>query len=367
MVGKKKNRNKSLGGLALMIIMLVAAALLVVCYISGYLNPAKSWLLTIFGIIYLPLFFINALLLIWALIRRYIYFIIPLVALLPSIFWVGRYYQFRKESDEEGVMKVMSYNVGHFELSPDELSQRESFDSIVRLVDQEQPDIVLFQEFCTLGGHDTASFIDENFKGYGKVYYAYDNGANSTGNVILTKFPILEKGVFDFEESANLAIYCDCEINGERIRIYNCHFQSYSISLSRMAADLRVNYEETMKNTEKKFKTGISMRPKQVDQIMEDILKSPYKSLIGGDFNDTPMSYTYNKIMRYQKDSFKEAGCGFGSTYSVLWPLLRIDYILYPTVFEAVSHRTLKENYSDHYPIVASFDYIDSHDRKDRI
>ena len=342
-----------------MIVMLIAAALLAVCYVSGYLNPAHAWLLTIFGILYIPLFLINVILLIWALIRRYIYFIIPLVALLPSIFWVGRYYQFgQDDGTKEGELKVLSYNVGHFDLSPDEIPQKESLDSVVRFVEEEDPDIVFFQEFCTLGGHDVSTFIDQHFKGYNKVYYAYENGANSSGNVILTKFPIIEKGVFDFEESANLAIYCDCNINGERIRIYNCHFQSYSISLSHMAEDLRDNYEETVKTTEQKFRTGISLRPKQVDQIMEDILKSPYKSLIGGDFNDTPMSYTYNKIMRYQKDSFMEAGKGFGATYSILWPLLRIDYILYPSVFEAVSHRTPKKNFSDHYPIVATFDYI---------
>ena len=54
-----------------------------------------------------------------------------------------------------------------------------------------------------------------------------------------------------------------------------------------------------------------------------------------------------------RKDTFVEAGKGFGATYSGLWPLVRIDYVLYPKHFKAVSHRTPRLKYSDHYPVVA--------------
>ena len=358
MADKKKNRNRSFGGVTLMLVMLVAAALLALCYLSAYMNPAKAWFMTFFGLIYFPMFVINLLLLIWALIRRYVYFIIPLIALIPSIFLVGRYFQLGQDDGlAEGELKVLSYNIGKFILSQNDMGQQECLDSVVRFIGKEDPDIICFQEIENFGGMEGKAFLDRTFEGYNKVFFTYSSGRKLYGNVTLTKFPVLDQGIFDFEKSANLAIYCDCQINGERIRIYNCHFQSYSIALSRMVRDLRDDYKETVKTTETKFKNGITMRPKQVDQIMNDILKSPYKSLIAGDFNDTPMSYTYQKLMRYQKDSFKEAGKGCGATYSMLWPILRIDYILYPSVFDAVSHRTPKKVYSDHYPIIATFDY----------
>ncbi len=88
---------------------------------------------------------------------------------------------------------------------------------------------------------------------------------------------------------------------------------------------------------------------------LSNIQKSPYPAIICGDFNDTPMSYTYWKLSRGRRDSFKDAGKGFGATYSMLQPLLRIDYILSPKDVRATSHKIVKLKYSDHYPVVATF------------
>ena len=86
---------------------------------------------------------------------------------------------------------------------------------------------------------------------------------------------------------------------------------------------------------------------------MENINQSIHPTIICGDFNDTPMSYTYFSLAKKHKDSFREAGNGLSSTFIPLWPLLRIDYILFPQEFECVDHKTYKLNLSDHYPISA--------------
>ena len=54
-----------------------------------------------------------------------------------------------------------------------------------------------------------------------------------------------------------------------------------------------------------------------------------------------------------------EVGKGFGATYSMLWPLIRIDYILIPEHYGAVSHSVPKSKCSDHYPVVAEFNVTD--------
>ena len=64
------------------------------------------------------------------------------------------------------------------------------------------------------------------------------------------------------------------------------------------------------------------------------------------------MSYTYYRLSKGRDDSFRKAGEWFGATFSFLWPLLRIDYVLYPEEFRAISHRTPHRPYSDHYPVV---------------
>ena len=54
----------------------------------------------------------------------------------------------------------------------------------------------------------------------------------------------------------------------------------------------------------------------------------PYPIIVCGDFNDTPVSYTYNKIKGNLMDSFTISGVGIGDSY-VKIPMFRIDYIMY--------------------------------------
>ena len=49
-----------------------------------------------------------------------------------------------------------------------------------------------------------------------------------------------------------------------------------------------------------------------------------------------------------------EAGKGFGATYTLLRPFVRIDYILFPGKYPIVSHEVEKVYYSDHFPVIAT-------------
>ena len=91
---KKRGFGRFLFGLTARTFMLMNAAVLVMSYLSMYVNPAKAWFMTIFGLLFIVFFIINMLLLIWALRRRSGSAVIPLLALLPSVFLIGRYVQF---------------------------------------------------------------------------------------------------------------------------------------------------------------------------------------------------------------------------------------------------------------------------------
>ena len=110
--------------------------------------------------------------------------------------------------------------------------------------------------------------------------------------------------------------------------------------------------ESTVEEASGKMKRAASLRPRQVDQVLRDIEACPVPSLVAGDFNDNPLSYTYMRLKRGRKDAFREAGEGFGATYSAFWPLLRIDYVLCPDGLRAVSYAVERVKYSDHYPVV---------------
>lgn len=354
----KKKKGTTFFGITARTLMMAAAGLLVLTYLSVFFNPAKAWVMTIIGLAFAPAAALNLFLLLWSIARRSKAVLIPLIALLPSLIVIGRYFQFKDGGAEDNgnAVTVVSYNVGRFASSAKRLgvkSQQECADSVVKYLKSLDADIICLQEFYMKDVNKVKSYMKENFKGYEAEYYVYPDAKGCYGNVTLSKYHLQDKGTLDFDESANLAISCDCTINGTKMRIYNCHFQSYSISLSHIVKNIRGNYKETMKYAEDKLRYSIALRPKQVDLVMDNIEECPVESIVVGDFNDNPTSYTYHRLCRGRKDTFVEAGKGPGATYAYLFPFLRLDYILYPKDCSAVSHRVDKVRWSDHYPIIS--------------
>ena len=351
----------SFTGVSARIVMSMLAGLQILSFLSVVATPAKVWILAIFGLLFLPLFVINLLLFLWALKRRSRSFIIPLAALLPSVFFIGGYFQMpssgRPVESVEGdeTVKVVSYNVGRFLQAhgrdfPE--GRRACADSISRFLMGQDADIICLQEFYTTDIGRVRQYLSGWLKGYRAEYYFYRSRYGYYGNVTFSRMRARDKGVIHFDNSANLAIYTDYKAGGESFRVYNCHFESYNISMTGLLRSIRRRDGGMLRETETKVRRGLAQRPRQVNQVLNHIAGSPVAAFVCGDFNDTPMSYTYYRLSKGRGDTFRKAGEWFGATFSFLWPLLRIDYVLYPDNFRALSHRTPHKPYSDHYPVV---------------
>lgn len=357
-------RNR-LFGLTSRVLMLIVAGLLILSYASIVVNPAKVWLISLVGIFFVPLSALNLFLLLWALKRRSKAFLIPLMALLPSFFFVGRYVQVDTESEREerlaaagaDQVKVISYNVGRFSLDEDEaLSRHACADSVFSFIMSQDADIICLQEFHAEDMNDVKSYLAGQLKDYSAEYYMFPTEKGGFGNVTLSRIPSSGKGVLKFDESANLALYTDYVHGDRRFRVYNCHFESYNISVSGLMRALSSKEEGVFAKAGNKMKRSITRRPKQVDRVFADIENCPVEAFVCGDFNDNPMSYTYYRMTRGRKDAFVEAGHGFGATFATLWPMLRIDYILYPERCRALRQDIPRIPFSDHYPVVAELE-----------
>lgn len=353
---KKRGIGHILFGLTARTMMLAAAGLLVLSYLSMLVNPAKAWFMTIFGLLFLPFLLLNLFILVWALKRRSGAFAIPLLALIPAFFLFGRYVQFNggELTGSDGTVKMVSYNVGSFALYKDNSgldSSEACADSVFAFLRNSDADIISLQEVSCGKGVDVKEFVNSHLPGYNVEFYTSVDGHGSHGNVILSRYPVLRKGKFDFEDSANLAFYVDLDIHGEALRVYDCHFQSYNISVPRVLDALSKKDDAAVQQAEEKMRSSITRRPQQVGIILKDIKESPLESIVTGDFNDTPMSYTYFQLKQGKKDSFVEAGKGMGGTYSLLRPFVRIDYVLFPQKYDAVAHKVFRLKWSDHYPI----------------
>ena len=352
--------SKSLiGGITNRVLMLIAAALLGLSYVSAFANPAKTWYLMLPGLFFFPLALLNVFLLLWAAARRSKAFIIPLIALLPTLFFAGRYVRTgsseEKPAAESGqTLKLVSYNVGRFANIRDgngKILREECKDSIFRFLARTDADIICLQEYYAPDAGRLRSEIASSFPGYDFDYYVYTGKYGCFGNVILSRFPISEQGVVKFEHSSNLALYTDIRACGHDFRLYNCHFESYNISFPGIVKGLFERRDGILRETERKMRHSLSLRPEQVDKVIEHISDCPTETILCGDFNDSPMSYTYQRLIRGHRDTFCEAGKGFGATYSILG--LRIDYIFIPEIFETLSHISPKTGFSDHYPVIS--------------
>jgi len=362
MAAKKKKGNR-IFGITSRVLMLIVAGCLILSYGSVFVNPAKAWGLSLLGLMFVPFSIANLLLLLWAVKRRSGSFAIPLLALLPSLFFLGRYVQVGsddKVTASDPTLKVVSYNVGRFTLYDQEYGipgRRQCADSIFTFLKEQDADIICLQEFRIDNMANVRSYLNSKMKGYKAEFYLFPTADGSAfGNVTLSRVPVRNKGKIKFEESANLAIYTDYEVHDRRFRVYNCHFESYNISLPGITRGLLHADKELISKTGVKVKRSITRRPKQVDKVLSDIENCPVEAFVCGDFNDNPMSYTYYRMTKGRKDSFRETGHGFGATFAHLWPMLRIDYILLPDRFRAVTHETPRINYSDHYPVIATIE-----------
>ncbi len=342
--------------------MLIVAALLALSYLSIVVNPAKFWVLSIFGILFVPLMILNVFLLLWAVKRKSKSFMIPLLFLIPAFFFIGRYVQFNSDETLEepltdNTVRMVSWNVGRFAMHNEgDMNRRQCIDSVFRFISEQDADIICLQEFHVADASGVRDYLKNKLKGYNAEYYLFTERGGHCGNLTLSRIPVHGKGKIKFDESANLAIYTDYELSGKSFRVYNCHFESYNISFTGLIRAIARRDSMVMAQTGTKVKKSITRRPKQVDKVFVDIENSRLPSFVCGDFNDNPMSYTYYRMTRNRKDSFVGAGNGFGATYSLLWPMLRIDYILYPDSYRVISNEITRVKYSDHYPVISEIE-----------
>ena len=336
--------------------VLVLAVLLALSCLSIVVNPAKAWFFTIFGLLFIPLAILSFLFFIWALRRRSRMTGLLLLMLLPTVFFIGKYYQFKApEADREPTLKVVSYNVGLFAHGNMGDKRLVLADSVAAFLRRTNADVICLQEFYLPNTLNLEAWFRSRFPDYHAEYYVLTGQHGHAGNVTLSRRPVLYKGKIDFEKSTNLALHTDIQLDSTVLRFYNCHFESYNISLSGLVKSIGHKTDEVVEDTGRKMRRSITQRPRQVEEVMKDVDECPVRSVVLGDFNDNPLSYTVHRLSRGRQDSFVQAGKGFGATFRHLWPLLRIDYILYPRDLHAVSYEVPKVKYSDHYPVIATY------------
>lgn len=124
---------------------------------------------------------------------------------------------------------------------------------IFEFINNENPDIICFQEFYTNNSRLTEKYISNdalNDKYYSHIDYTIQNSKENYGIATYSKYPIVNKGVIQFKNSTNTSIYTDILVNKDTIRVFNNHLQSIrfnSGNYSFISNSKSMNDEERMK------------------------------------------------------------------------------------------------------------------------
>lgn len=344
---------------------ILAGLALLLAYLSVVVNPGKIAFLAFFGLAYPYLLLVNIIfLIIWAINFKKQAFL-SLLIIFIGLNHLNNYIRFQKAGTGEFDFRLLSYNIRLFNhYDSDKNSERE----IIDYLKSAGTDIICLQEFYINGdvSNVKSSFagqLNNDYKVHSKFFPI--KGSRHYGIATFTVFPIVGQGDIRHPNSASLSIYTDIIIEKDTFRIYNNHLQSFK--LRRMESSLIEEiYSSEQENTMKgivdlsfSLKQGFAGRAHQANTLKEHISASPYPVIVCGDFNDTPISYTYRKIRKGLKDSFVESGRGAGFTYKGKYPSNRIDYILFDDRLMSGGFNIDRVKYSDHYPVTAFFSLRD--------
>ena len=337
--------------------------LLALAYLSIYINPATTAFPALFGLAYPYIAAANvAMVIVWILFRRW-YALLSALALAAGFGYIHNFIRFTNQGTEEHhELKLMSYNIRLFNFY--EETEKNTHSKMIQLLRKEDPGILCLQEYFVKG--DPAAGERKLLEGLGGKRHTHfklvkSGGASRYGIATVSRYPIIYRGDVIHPGSSSLTIFSDIVVDTDTFRVYNNHLQSFRLHrvegtlLSEITGEEKGGSVDKISGIYKSLMQGFASRALQVDRVRRHMESSPYPVIVAGDFNDTPVSYTYRVMRRGLKDAFVEAGYGAGFTYRGKYPPNRIDYVLYSDGIECTDFDIVKVRYSDHYPVIAYF------------
>ncbi len=329
----------------LLLLNFVVIALTALAYFSPHIDPAKFWFFSFFGLVFPFLLFLNIIfILCWFFIdkKKMFWSIIILLIGYNSIEKTISIH-FGDEDTNKG-LTVLSFNMNQGAYLYKNKIKNGLFGNYVK---SQNTDIVLGQEINS-----------KRIRKEMKDMYQYEKTDKNIGTGIFSKYPIVNSGKVDFQMNTNSCVWADIVVRNDTYRIYSLHFMSNQIS--KQANDLATDFgKEEDVDTKKvrevlsRYKKYVQVRARQVKKVRRHIEKSPYPVILGGDFNDPSISFTYQQISELLKDAFVEKGLGMGVSYAGPIPFLRIDNIMVSDKIEVLSFRKLNGEFSDHFALKA--------------
>lgn len=337
-------------------------ATIVLMLATGYadrINPVTHPLWSPAGMTF-PIFLLaNLLFLFFWLLFKWRRAWIPVVGFALAYVPISIFVPLNRSGDtSEATLKLLSWNVctygGNYKYD-------NGFEAVLDYLKEQDADIVCLQE-------DVDSWRRYVFKKYQELYPYNDttifvNTAVSMNGVgIHSRYPIIRKERIQYESLANGSVAYYLNVGGDTLLVINNHLEGTHLSTeerSRYKDMLRGNMERDTARAESMYlagKLGLSAatRALQAEAVHRYVTNhSQYVTIVCGDFNDSPISYSRRTIAEGLTDCFVTKGNGLGLSYNEKGFNFRIDHILCTSDYEPIKCIVdSKIDCSDHYPII---------------
>jgi endonuclease/exonuclease/phosphatase family metal-dependent hydrolase len=342
---------------------LITVALILSAWLP-FINPRLLWPIGLVGVFFPILWCLNLIFIpIWIFNKkRFVWLSVAGIILTLN----ASYHSFgiHAASGSKSQFTLMTFNTSSMGLK-DYQEDTALKSRIYKTIQDASPDILCLQEFYSnerVGFSNNILEIKERLH-YPYHYFTSDKTKWDTwhyGIILFSRYPLTDTLTISCGHSAvgsgSSILQADIKLGNETIRIFTAQLQSYMFRSSDYnMIQLKDGSMGGGKSLAGKIRGTIYKRGEQVTQLSSLIATSPYPTLVCGDFNDVPVSYTYNTITNNMQDAFLAKGWGIGRTLSFLSPTLRIDYILAQPDFNIHSYQTFRKKGFEHFPVMAGF------------
>jgi endonuclease/exonuclease/phosphatase family metal-dependent hydrolase len=252
----------------------------------------------------------------------------------------------RSSNNNDSTITIITFNIGC------KHTGKESRDKLLQYINEQNPDIVCLQEV-------PPHFLENHQKWLDSTAYHH---LQSYTNSIITKFPIISDTIhISYPTRSNHSIACWIDCYGDSLLIINNHLES-----NHLDPDEKNEYTNAITDPEStkikkssrilinKLSEATTYRGAQADTLHAIVQQNTnHETILCGDLNETPISYTYQRIARNLTSAYREAGTGPGFTFSSRAFPVRIDHLFHSKGWTCTScsiDRSIST--SDHYPLI---------------
>lgn len=369
--GRRDKKRFSITDYAMFALSALIALAIVLSWTAQWVAPSSYGFLTALGLVMPILFVLNVICLLYWIIRWRKGVLLPLAVFVAGVWGMSLFFKPGFTQDHSASprnrspISVATYNVRGMMKEADHKKKLfiSSMGDVAAAIDSLDASILCIQEFQSTPDYPRRRF-DEKLSAYRHKSVKYIIGGADDlgwGLALYSKFPIVKSGHLYFPGTSNSIMWADIALGRDTIRVFNAHLQTTSITASDQEYIVNMEFVTDSTRTSKvkrmagKMLNNYVIRASQADSLAGEIASSPYPVVVCGDFNDTPVSYAYRRISGQLKDSFREAGRGYGYTYRGFFNMLRIDYVLHSPQLECESYFSPDFDCSDHNSVMVKF------------